>query len=132
MITTIYYFIVGSMTLHHNPWLLSSMGMGIIPIVVPLLAVFVVVKRMTGNNPIPFPKGMAPAVAFVALAVLSIVFAESKAGALMAGERVFVRVLLFPWVAWLIFISLRPEAQVRLFSRRATLPPHFPFPESAG
>lgn len=121
MIVTIYHFIVGSMTLHHNPWLLSTIGMGIIPIAVPLLAVFVVVKRMTGNNPIQFPKGMAPAVAFVALAALSIVFAESKVSALIAGERVFVRVLLFPWVAWLIFISLRPEAQVQFLSRQNTI-----------
>ncbi len=119
----LYYFIVGTMPLHHNAWVLSDIGFGAIPVLVPVLAASVIAKQMLKGSPFRFPKRMRPAIIFIALAALSIAFAESKADALnlMAWERAFVRVLLFPYVAWVIFISLCPEAQVKFLSRQTAV-----------
>ncbi len=117
----LYYFIVATMPLHHNTWLFLIIGAGAVPVLVPALAGSVIAKRLLGNGSFRFPRMMAPAVIFIAVAAVSVLFAESKDVALMAWERALVRVLLFPYLAWLIFTSLRPEAQVKVLSRQTTV-----------
>lgn len=100
-----------------NPWFTTAVGVSATPIVIPLLGVSVLGRRLVRGLRLVFPRLLIPAVAFLGVALLSTVYAADTIEALLSVERTTLRVVLLPYLAWLLIRSRPPEEQARFIGR---------------
>jgi O-antigen ligase len=96
-----------------NPWLTSLAGAGAVPILVPILAASVIGQRLFRGQALPFPRELVPAAFYVGVATISLLYAESTVDAALSVERATLRLLVFPYVGWLLMAALPRQAQAR-------------------
>jgi hypothetical protein len=101
----------------YNPWLSRAIGMGIVPILVPILAFFPLADRIIQKRSITLPLGLVPAVIFIFVGTLTLFQASSFADGTRGLARAFVSLFLFPYASWLIFKSLTVQGQAKFLSR---------------